>query len=587
MREAVARMSDRTRQRTLVAETTRPYRSQMVRLAALSFVGGLLEAAFLVVVTRTALSIANDRTSTGVFASRELSIELALTLSVGLLFVRLLVSVLGAWLTARLQTAVLVDARQELASSFLKATWDLQHSQRSGHLQELMTSHSSAKVNLVTSLAGTISTSLNLVALIVLAVLVSPTASLIVIVALALLSIGIAPIRRSIRRHARGASGAGLELSTSITELSGLGLEMHVFGVTAPFIDQANALIRRDAQARYRHVLLAGSIGPIYSTLAFGALLAGLGVAAVVGVGELSDVGAVMLVMLRSLGYGQALQTAAIGLAGSLPYVEVFDDTRRRYRSAAEQHTGVPIDRVGRIEARDLHFSYDPNREVLHGLDFTIEPGEVVGIVGPSGGGKSTLVHLILGLRQPTSGSINVDGIDLSTVDRSDWTSRVAFVPQEPSLFAGSISDNVKFFRSGIDDEQVEHACRDASLMSDISSMDRGVDTFVGERGAKLSGGQRQRLSIARALVGNPEVLVMDEPTSALDTTSEDALKQTIASLRGSKTIIIIAHRLTTLDICDRLMVIQGGQISGFDTPKRLASHDEFYRRALELSGLV
>ncbi|MSV90237.1 MAG: ATP-binding cassette domain-containing protein, partial [Actinobacteria bacterium] len=223
----------------------------------------------------------------------------------------------------------------------------------------------------------------------------------------------------------------------------------------------------------------------------------------------------------------------------------------------------------------------------LKELTFLIKTGEVVGVVGPSGAGKSTLVQLLLGLREPTSGAIEIDGINLRDVDRASWNSRVAFVAQDATLFTGTVADNIRFFRSTVSDSDLRDAATQANLLNEIEHLPDGFDTFLGERGTRLSGGQRQRLSIARALAGRPEFLILDEPTSALDSHSEALIRDTIASLRSKVTVVIIAHRMSTIDMCDRIIVIEQGQMTAFETPEVLRSTSGFYRLALERSGMT
>jgi ABC-type multidrug transport system fused ATPase/permease subunit len=218
-------------------------------------------------------------------------------------------------------------------------------------------------------------------------------------------------------------------------------------------------------------------------------------------------------------------------------------------------------------------------------VSFEVPKGEIIGIVGPSGSGKSTLVQLLLRLRTPTSGRILVDGVDLESLSVDDWYGRVSFVSQETRLFAGTIADNIRFFRT-VDQADVERAAKLAYIHDDIVSWPLGYDTPVGERGGQLSGGQRQRLCIARALVEDPDIIVFDEPTSALDVKSESIMRDTMLDLAPRRTVFVVAHRLSTLSICDRIMVILGGEMQGFDEPATLEEKNPFYQEALRLSGM-
>jgi ABC-type multidrug transport system fused ATPase/permease subunit len=178
-----------------------------------------------------------------------------------------------------------------------------------------------------------------------------------------------------------------------------------------------------------------------------------------------------------------------------------------------------------------------------------------------------------------------VNGLPLTEVALDDWYRLVTFVSQDTRLFSGSVGDNIKFFRNASDDD-VERAAKLAHIHDDIVSWPLGYDTPVGERGSQLSGGQRQRLCIARALVEDPDIVVMDEPTSALDVKSESLMRDTLLALGGERTVFVVAHRLSTLSICDRIMVVLGGEMQGFDSPDRLEADNPFYREALVLSGM-
>ena len=235
----------------------------------------------------------------------------------------------------------------------------------------------------------------------------------------------------------------------------------------------------------------------------------------------------------------------------------------------------------------DIAYSYDGSgRFALSDVSFGVTRGQVVGIVGPSGSGKSTLVQLLLRLRDPTAGRILVDGVDVREISPLDWTRLVTFVPQEPHLYSGTVRENIRFFRSSVRDADVEKAAVRAHLHDEIMAWPEGYDTHVGEQGRKLSGGQKQRVTIARALAGDPDVVVLDEPTSSMDVKSESVIRDTMAELGRDAIVFVVAHRLSTLDLCDRIMVIQDGELRAFDEPKVLEQSSGFYREALELSGL-
>lgn len=229
------------------------------------------------------------------------------------------------------------------------------------------------------------------------------------------------------------------------------------------------------------------------------------------------------------------------------------------------------------IAFRDVCFDYD-GAPVLRGLDLEIAPGEVVAVVGRTGAGKSTLVDLVLRFHDPTSGAIEIDGVDLRDYARDSFLDRVAVVTQEPFLFDLSVAENIRYGRREATDEEVRAAARAASADAFVQSLPQGYDTTVGEFGLRLSGGQRQRLTIARAIVADPAVLVFDEATSALDAATESAVQQAINDLRGERTIFLVAHRLSTIRHADRILVLDEGRIVQAGRHETLVAEPGLYR---------
>jgi ABC-type multidrug transport system fused ATPase/permease subunit len=278
---------------------------------------------------------------------------------------------------------------------------------------------------------------LSLTALVLGSVLINPVATVVVLGALTILGSILAPVRRRIRSRGRELTVAQMDFATSVGELGTLGMEMQAFGVREQFGRRVDGLIVAYADRVARARIAQGSLTPLYTAMAFAAIVGGLALASAFEAGELGGVAAVMLVMLRSLSYGQAVQSASGSLAGLAPYLEMIDDTIGAYREQPAELGSVAIPGVGAISADDVSFSYADGRPVLHGLSFRIQRGEVIGVVGPSGGGKTTLVQLLLGLRNPTSGRIAVaDGVDLRDVDRRSWTDLTAFPAAGSMLIA-------------------------------------------------------------------------------------------------------------------------------------------------------
>ena len=222
----------------------------------------------------------------------------------------------------------------------------------------------------------------------------------------------------------------------------------------------------------------------------------------------------------------------------------------------------VALERIeGRVEFEAVHFAYEAKKEVLHGIDFTAEPGTVTALVGPSGSGKSTIIGLISAFYTPTLGKVVVDGVDLSTVRLSSYRTQLGVVLQETFLFDGSIRQNVAYARPNASEEEIMAACKIARVDEFAENFEKKYDTLVGERGVKLSGGQKQRVSIARAILADPRILILDEATSSLDSESEALIQEGLRYLMRGRTTFVIAHRLSTIRRAEQILVVQDGRI--------------------------
>lgn len=238
----------------------------------------------------------------------------------------------------------------------------------------------------------------------------------------------------------------------------------------------------------------------------------------------------------------------------------------------------------GRVRFRHVTFGYEPGRPVLHDVSFEVEPGQVVALVGPSGAGKSTLVHLLLRFYDPDEGSIEVDGYDLRRVTLRSLRQQIGFVPQETVVFGVSVRENIACGRPGATEEEIVAAARAANADDFIRRLPQGYDTILGERGINLSGGERQRLAIARALLRQPRILILDEATASLDAESEHLVQEALERLLSGRTTFIIAHRFSTIERADLVVVLDRGRLVESGPPGELLRREgSVYRRLHQL----
>ncbi len=235
----------------------------------------------------------------------------------------------------------------------------------------------------------------------------------------------------------------------------------------------------------------------------------------------------------------------------------------------------------GEVTFEDVRFGYDKSNPVIKGVSFCVKPGEMIGLVGHSGAGKSTTINLISRFYEPDSGRILIDGLDYRELDLHSFRQQIGIVLQEPFLFGGTIADNIAYGNPNATFEEIVEAARAANAHDFILSKPEGYDTLVGERGAKLSGGERQRISIARAILHNPKILILDEATSSVDVETEHLIQEAIQRLISGRTTFAIAHRLSTLRNADRLIVLERGEISETGT------HQELMEKQGTFYGLV
>jgi ATP-binding cassette subfamily B protein len=573
--------------RPLIAER----RGAVVVLAITSLLSGVTESAILAILAETAAALVN-RTS-HVHASLgplrlDASIGSLIMLALALAVVRLILQVIAAVVPARMAAGLLTQLRSKAFAAFTSASWGMQSRDREGYLQEIMTNQS---MQFLTGVMQAIQLGIALLTFLVLvasALLFNVLAALLVLVMAAALFAGLRPLSSLGSRRAQATSRASIDYASGVNATVRLAEETHVFGVAMAQRRRIGELIAA-VRAPYFDVQLLSRLVPgIYQSSIYLLLVAALGGLYATGAGHVASLGAVLLLLVRAGAYGQQAQSAYQSVREALPYLDRVQQAQERYEASSADrvtlhHVRIPLNSVNTLAFEKVCFAYEQARPVLSDVDFEVAAGETIGVVGPSGAGKSTLVQILLGLRVPDSGHYLVNGVSADHFDREDWHKRVSYVSQEPRLLHATVADNIRFLRDNIGDDEVERAARLAGIHDDIMKWSNGYDTIVGPRADAVSGGQQQRICLARALADQPEVLVLDEPTSALDPHSEMLIQESLAGLRRELTLFIAAHRMSTLDICERVMVIVDGRLQAFDTADALLRSNGYYRSASKL----
>jgi ATP-binding cassette, subfamily B, bacterial len=538
-------------------------RGAIVGLSLGSFAAGFSESMILALVAHTALAMVDGlervQTSIGV-VDVDLRLATALGIAAALGVLRLVLQVGLAYVPTRVAADTQVELRDDLFEAYSESSWEIQAADRDGHLQELLTNQVNNGAAALLHLSTLVSAVLIFATLVVVAFVLGPVVALLVLALAVLLAIVLRPIGWRARQASERQSQSQLDYAGTLSEAVQLAEETYAFG-TAPAArarSHEKAWLARNWYLR-SHFAVRLSSG-LYQGIVILLLVGGLTVLHLIGTGRIATLGTVVLLLVRASSYGQQAQFAWHAAEQAAPFIERIEAAERRYRANAAHRGDATFPSDTGVELDDVAFAYRPDRPVLTGVTLSVRSGDIVGISGPSGAGKSTLVQLILRMRKPTGGSIRIGRTPIDAISMAEYRRHVAYVPQEPRLYHATVADNIRFFRD-LDDEAVQRAARLAHIHDVILGMPDGYDTVVGQRADAVSGGQRQRICLARALAGNPSVLLLDEPTSALDAESEAAIQASLLELRGSLTTFIVAHRPSLLEICDRHLYIGGSAV--------------------------
>ncbi|NKK78164.1 ABC transporter transmembrane domain-containing protein [Rhizobium leguminosarum] len=421
-------------------------------------------------------------------------------------------------------------------------------------------------------------------------IVTSPKLSSLVIGAIPLIVFPLVAFGRSVRKRSRAAQDTLAHASAFANETIAATRTVQAFNGEDAAATRYGTAVESAYEAARAAIRSRALLTGIAITLIFGSVVAVLWVGAhsvLAGTLSAGTLGQFLLYAVISAGSLGALSevwgelSQAAGAADRL--TELLDEVSPIAAPASPEP--LPSPSRGRVEFSGVHFAYPsrPGKSALHGLSFAITPGETVAIVGPSGAGKSTVFSLLLRFYDPQQGSVKIDGVDAQLTTPDELRQRIAIVPQDVTIFAASIHDNIAFGRPGASRDEVRAAALAAQADEFIARLDQGYETEVGERGITLSGGQRQRIAIARAILKNAPVLLLDEATSALDAESETLVQKALDGLVDGRTTLVIAHRLATVLKADRILVMDQGRIVEEGTHQSLIRHGGIYARLARL----
>jgi ABC-type multidrug transport system fused ATPase/permease subunit len=473
------------------------------------------------------------------------------------------VTFLARWVeghfAARNQTLAIRHARRLVIDSWFAADWEQLQGARLGRLQQLVGANALRAAVPVQLLSLGSVAAISLVVYVTIVIVSAPSIALL----FAVLGIGsallLSPLRRRSKRLAKEHAALLSDLQLASTSYAHLNRELHVFGVERAAADSLNELSERAADAYERLKRLQRIVPNVYQQMLLAAIIG------IVTVGRVLDVAAVQfgtaaILAVRSLTYIQQLNASLQIYTEVRPFLEELLDSVTENRRLRRPRGSAVLGPVRSIALESIEYRYPSGTEALKGLDLDLASGDWLGIIGPSGGGKTTLANLIAGLLTPTSGTLTVNGLPAAECTAASWASEFGLLSQEPVLLGASVRANIAFHRDA-SDEQIREAAVRAGIDREIERLPEGYDSLIGEGRSSLSGGQRQRIALARCLLGSPSCLILDEPTSALDAANEALIEESLARIPAESIVIVVSHRRALLGRCNRFLVLEHGEV--------------------------
>jgi len=560
----------------------------IVRIGILSLVSAQFQAATLILIVPLAQAISKGdrrfKKSLGPIPINSSTNRLIL-IAFGTVAVAAVLDIWIAWMRSRIVTQWELSRREEIIREYFNSDYAIQAGERLGTLPTLV-GYANRGAAALGNITNGLEAVLTMAMFVTAAIFVDYRAALFLIGTVVALSFVLRPVMTRTKRYSRLLAGMAVEYNREVTEVTRMARDVRVFDAVDPLAKHLTQLSHKVARVKRKSAFAGGLTSPVYQYTGMLLLVGALAVAKNVNSLDLATIGAIALLVLRSLSFGQQLQNSYQGYLDCFPYVEQLEQRRREYVASALIDGTVTLDAAQRLDLENVRFSYDGESEALAGVSASFSVGEIVGIVGASGSGKSTLSQLILRLRDPTAGRILVNGVPAGDYTFTSWYRNVSLVPQDPRLLHATVAENIAFLDPSITRDKVIAAAKAAGIDEVIETLEHGYETQIGPAFRDLSGGQIQRVGIARALARGARVLVLDEPTSALDVHSEVVIQTTLESLRDHALVLIIAHRLSTLSICDRIVVLRDGQVETIGTLADVSESSDFFRRALDAGTL-
>lgn len=565
------------------------YKPQIAVLVALGFLAGLLEGVGVnAIIPLFSFVNRSDQTGTDAvsrFIERlfhyfnfQYSVGSIIIFIVALFIFKALVSLLVGYISVRINANYEQEKRSELFASTLAASWPHLLNQKIGHLEKILTTDIGSSTSLLRYLTSGILLVTSLIMYTLIALNISFNITLLTLLLGIVLFFGFKPLAERTQNVSKEFMGILKQAAHRVNE-SMIGIKTIKAAATEPaIIKESDGYFRNLATARIKtswYNSIATSLTQPISLIFISAVFA---LSYKTPGFNFASFAVIIYLIQRIFTYVQAAQEKFQNINEMIPYLRSVVDYEAVTQKNKEPLRGTKDFEFKReLVFKNVRFSYETQKNLLKDLNFTVHKGEMVGLIGPSGAGKTTIVDLLLSLFVPQKGQILIDDLDVSEIDIKKWRQHLGYVSQDIFLLNDTIENNIRFYDSSITQKDLVDYAKMANLYNFIQELPEGFKTIVGERGVKLSAGQRQRIILARVLARKPDILILDEATSALDNESEKLIQEAISRLKGKITVIAIAHRLSTVMNTDQLLVLEDGAIVEQGPPQSLLKNKNSY----------
>lgn len=505
----------------------------------------------------------------------------------GMFFLRAVASIIFGYIRGWITSDYLSNETESMLREMLLSSWPFLLVQKMGNLQAVAVRDVQRSSSLLETVGQVIQSFTGFFMYLLVAFSISPQTTALTLVGGAILLMFVRPLLRRSRSTSENMITTEKNIAQFLSEhiigmksVKAAGVERRALKVSTRYTHYMHDLMLRMALTRSLSSSLFQPFSLVFVVILFSLTYGTPGFSII-------SFAAVLYLIQKIFTYLESGHGAFQNIFELLPYAENVMRVKKELNAHREERSrgDTPFSFTEELAFKNVSLSYQENKEVLQGVSFSVAPGETVGIVGPSGAGKTSLADLVLRLFHPSEGTITLDGAPVENISLEEWRKHIAYVSQDVFLLNTTVEENIRFYRESLTKEEIISAAKEANIYDFIESLPEGFDTTVGDRGVMLSGGQRQRVALARALAQKPAILVLDEATSALDHESEKLIQEAIERLHGNVAVLTIAHRPSTVAEADKIVVLDGGEVVETGSARELLEDKNSYFYKMQNRG--